>query len=98
MIDKSRDCKKKAIRKVKEIITENDENIMYRSKLVKSLATELEIEENNASKIVDTLEEDKLITYTGGLQQIDSKISARELVITERGEQIIQAGESPSLY
>lgn len=94
--EKKEDCEKIAIKKLKGLMGRN--KFMWRSNLVKLLANELSIEEGNASELVDSLEERKLIGYTGELTEVTPKIMARQVVITRQGEEIIRSGNIPGMY
>lgn len=93
---KQEDFEKVAIEKLKDLMRRN--KFMWRSNLIKLLAHELSIEEHNATELVDSLERRKLIGYTGELTEVTPTLSARQIVITHEGEEIIKAGNITSLY
>lgn len=90
------DFEKAAIEKLKSLMRRN--KFMWRGNLIRLLAGELSISEGNASKLVHSLEMRKLIGYTGELMEVTPKVMARQLIITPQGEEIIKAGNMPSLY
>lgn len=91
---KDKSHEKETIEILKKIIAGDGGEIMYRSKLVRSLACKLNMEENSASRIVDVLEKEKLIKYTGELKKVENaSIMARQLIITELGEEVIRNSE-----
>lgn len=90
------DCEKAAIEKLESLMRRN--KFMWRGNLIRLLARELSISDGDASKLVDSLEARKLIRYTGELMEVTPKAMARQLVITPEGEEIIKAGNIPSLY
>lgn len=94
--NKETECEKIAIGKLKSLMKRN--SAMWRGNLIKLLAGELSINEGSASKLVDSLEERKLIGYIGSLMEVAPKTMAKQLVITPEGEEIIKAGNVPSLY
>lgn len=93
---KQEDFETVAIKKLEDLMRRN--KFMWRSNLIKLLAQELFIEEGKATKLVDSLEQRKLIGYTGELTEVTPTLSARQVIITREGEEIIKAGNIPSLY